>query len=406
MNQNQIAKLRAESTDADRHLAAVQAEHVRALAAVESTEQLYDADPTDQNGIAVNQARQARDLAALRVERAQRRATAAKEQLEREERAQRIASVRAELGAAREAALEDRIRFTAAQEIPAALDGSLLAGLRELRRFNVETRANATAEITRAGEVFGAAVAKVATLEAQLGEMAPELAPDIDAAARERAEHERAELLTRADPARFYDRVGDSVQIMVLCRQIIAEHEGRIVDALDDQREAARIVGGAPMYPPPGGGSGIGEPLYRILTAFLAYMARPDEERPSIAAWFGDLLFSMGTACPASDVKHAGIDRHRDPFDVIRAYLSHANPHEAERAVNRLAHQRALDAGDPDALAWEEQQAQRARREEERDERPRDVRTLTPDQARLHRASGGRVTDISAHPPRRGPRAA
>lgn len=327
-----------------------------AAAALAAEEQAYDIDATGENGAKVLRAREARDLAALRADRAAKRleeARAALDAAERDMSRARLEKARAEAHARapeiRRAV--DSARATLARSNPAEAISHVVA---TFERTEAEARAalaSATAEI----EVLPGELGRI---EAELVTLAPELAPELTAARAAREEQARAELARRVSVAAFREEIAGDLAVIAAAEAIADKHRARAAAALAAQRSAAVEASKLGVEAKP-----IDEPALQVHILHARYLAKLPAERDAQkhAAELWNMLLP--------DRRYSGWARvsHDEVIDLCLSAHSRA---ELVGEVERIGRDRA--AAENKAI-----RTQRAAEQQTLDEPPPAPRTMT-----------------------------
>ncbi|WP_434048059.1 MULTISPECIES: hypothetical protein [Sorangium] len=312
-------------------LEAAEREHAEALrrcddaaAALSAAERLFDAEPTEANDRAEKELRASRDLAESRASRASQRVEAARTARTAAEKAVAVERLQKASGALM--ALEAEIRRSSAAT-RTSYAGAISRTVSTLAR----TEEQATTALAALRGDLAALAPELTSIERRLLALAPELAPELAAAAAAREEQAQADLARRASLAGFQEAIAVDVSALIFAEAMVARHKARIHAALEAQHAAAGEAQelGATV-----------EPVERVcLTALLEHerhLLKPPAERDArahAAALWG-MFGPVGTRERLSD------------DDVIELCLNATSRSDLERSILHLQRERAFAAGD------------------------------------------------------------
>ncbi|MEP7125704.1 MAG: hypothetical protein ABJE95_32540, partial [Byssovorax sp.] len=345
---------RAASAAADAGLGEAQRLAEETRATFERASATFDDGPADDDAAAkaVLDARNARDLADLRRDRAAKRADAAlAEHVAAEHALEKSRAVGALDARTSDAATKARV-LAEARRNRAAPD--LAEALARLVDYNAQRDDALRAEVDTARAEHVAALGAVDAQELALLDLAPELAEEIAAVRAARDDERRAELLEAASVATYRAAIADDVAIVVLAERLLASSTARIADARNVQIAAAKRARAAGLQ-----AADLDEK--HLQTHVMAARASTPDERGragyAVREFCGSLGWPGYTAATPSVMKVTG-------EEILEAYLGAARPSEAGRAVCRLMHLAALRAGDVNARKYENDRAVVERDEE------------------------------------------
>lgn len=318
-------------------------------AALAAAEQDYDSDPSDENGAKVLRAREARDLAALRAERAGKRLEEARVALEAAERdvsRARLEKARAE-AAARAPELRravDSARATVARANPAAALAHVAATFEA-------SEAEARAELARATAELEALPVEVERIEAELVKLAPELADELAAARAAREQEARAELARRVSVEAFREEIAGDLAVIAAAEALAEKHRARAAAAFASYRSAAAEAKKSGIDVKP-----IWDGVLQVHILHAKYMAKPPAERDAKAhaaelwrALHPEQYYGNGWAYVSHD-------------EAIEIILRVHNYPDLLDTIQRISRERAYAAGDPYEISRRRQEAAAAAR--------------------------------------------
>ncbi|WP_437647330.1 hypothetical protein [Sorangium sp. So ce362] len=317
-----------------------------AAAALAAAEQAYDSEPTDENGAKVLRAREARDLAALRAERAGKRLEEARAALEASERdvcRARLQKARAE-AAARAPELRravDSARAAVTRSNPAT---ALAQVVETMQRAEEEARA----ELASATAELEALPVELERIEAELVSLAPELSDDVAAARSARAGEARADLARRASLEALRETIAGDLATAAAAAEIADTYKARALAALAAQRSAAVEASKLGLEAKP-----LADEVLSVHVAHARYMARSAEQRDA-RAHAAEL---WKTLLPEQHYHPLGI-KHISHDEVIELCLRACSGAELIRMIERVGHERAFAAGDIHDASRRAQEAQ------------------------------------------------
>ncbi|WP_437992205.1 hypothetical protein [Sorangium sp. So ce145] len=313
-----------------------------AAAALSAAERLFDAEPIEANDRAEKELRAAKDLAVSRASRASQRVEAARAAVAAAEKAVGVARLQKASGALM--ALEAELRRSSAAT-RTSYAGAMSRTMSTVARADEQ----ATTALAALRGDLAALAPELASLERRLLALAPELGPELAAAAAAREAQAQADLARRASLAGLQEAIAVDVSALIFAEAMVARHKARIHAALESQHAAAGEAQelGATV-----------EPVERVcLTALLEherYLLKPPAERDARAhaATLRGMIGPVGTTERLSD------------DDVIELCLNATSRSDLERSILHLQRERAFAAGDVNEIFRRKMAAEMAAEEE------------------------------------------
>lgn len=312
----------------------------QATAALSEAEQVYDADGSDALGDRVIKARNERDLASLKADRARRREEDAR-------RALVVASHEAKMVSVEEAFEEALGREETARRAEHEARTSTAAALTGVLTVASDRDRQAHAALVDAAAKLQACRAALLSFEAPPAELDPERASELQA---RRAGHKAqvgAALAARLSVDAVKREIAPEVEIIVVAERLIEDARARIAEAVDRQRaEAARAQAEGFDVAPVHEGHKV---AHLELARCLALPAERCEQHKLWEKITNAFALGYETWVPFGYTCAGG---PYSTFDELLAFVLDSPVPQAS-TWRALIHSRAVAAGDVNAINWE-----------------------------------------------------